>query len=105
MPPTLKSFTAETLRQCQERDKSRLELDRESRQLKEANDIVFADLKEALAAEGRKSIKRGDLVAELEEYRKQVAWKEQFLRECGDAKVAEVTAAAETGIRIKLRTV
>jgi len=103
MPPTLKSFTAEVLRECQERDERRRALNREADQLEKENKVILADLHAAFLAEGKTSIKRGELLALLEEYRERVKWQEEYLRECGGEKAAALQAAAAMKTKVTIR--
>lgn len=100
---TLRSFTEDELRAFVAGEERRLELDRESRQITAANDLLRKDLKEAFVAEGKATFKRGEFVAVLEDKVAQVAWKEEFLRECGAGKAAAVAKSVGTTSKAQVR--
>lgn len=99
---TLRSLTEDQLREWQVRDTRRLELDRESRTLKAANDLFEDQVEAALKAAGRQKVCRGEFTAQLVDGKASVSWKDQFIKLAGTDAVAPILAAAPVPLRLQI---
>jgi hypothetical protein len=99
---TLRTLTPETLLLWHERDERRRALEREARQLKQANDQVEDAIEAALLREGKEACRRHGFKLELVNGRAVVSWKEEYLKVAGPEAAAAAIAAAPTPKRLAI---
>jgi mRNA-degrading endonuclease RelE of RelBE toxin-antitoxin system len=98
-------ITAEQLEQYLQLDEQRKALDRQSRQLADAQakmeDRFLAELNE----EGKREVRRGDYRVFIEDQRLHVAWKEEFIALKGPEAAAALAKLAPTRQRVRIAKV
>lgn len=97
---SLRAITADLLREVHDRNQQRLDLDRQSRTLAQANEAPLQQIRDALEAEGRSEVRRGDLVARLEDGRATVSWKNEFVAVAGEEEANRLVREAPIPKRV-----
>jgi hypothetical protein len=95
-------ITREELDEYARLNTERKAIDKQSRTLASRCKQIEAAVEEQLIADGKNACKRYGYQLALVEGRASIAWKDEFIRECGSEKVAALQAAAPITTKVTI---